>query len=249
MNRALDMGGNEIINLGNPDKPNDAVSRRFVFKKVQSVIHDYNLEDIKSIKQTLEAEVKNIEELTKDFKNNSLLINQLQDKIEKEMKPMVDSIKEFQEKSDLTDTNIKEVFRRNFEILYNQVQELKDSMIKHEELKDKIIEAEKKLQNMHQFEIRAEINKLNTEMVKRNHDLLDTFSNKFAEYKSELEKAASQRGDDHDTALDDFKEEIRNWVPLRLHCMPCDGVYCLPTDSYGYCNQTGDKTCIASRSV
>ena len=35
MNKPLDMGGNEIINLGNPDKPNDAVSRRFVFKKIQ----------------------------------------------------------------------------------------------------------------------------------------------------------------------------------------------------------------------
>ncbi|XP_053377001.1 uncharacterized protein LOC123545278 [Mercenaria mercenaria] len=225
MNRALDMGGNEIINLGNPDKPNDAVSRRFMFKKVQSVIDDYNLEDIKSIKQTLEVEVKNIEELTKDFKKNSLLINQLQGKIEEEMKAMVDSIKELEEKSDLTDDNIKEVFRVNLNILFTQVQELKDSMIKHEELKDKIIEAEKKLQNMYQLEIRTEINKLNTEMAKGNQDLLDTFSNKFAEYKSELEKAASQRGDDHDTALDnlkkeinskidDFKKQIRNWISI-----------------------------------
>ena len=45
MKRSLDMGGYEIINLGDPDKPNDAVPRRFVFKKIQSLVKDYGLQD------------------------------------------------------------------------------------------------------------------------------------------------------------------------------------------------------------
>lgn len=53
MNRALDMGGNEIINFRNPDKPHDAVLRRFIFKKIESVIEDCDLEGIKTIKELL----------------------------------------------------------------------------------------------------------------------------------------------------------------------------------------------------
>ena len=38
MNRALDMGGNEIIIVENPGKPQSVVPRRFFYRKIQSLI-------------------------------------------------------------------------------------------------------------------------------------------------------------------------------------------------------------------
>jgi hypothetical protein len=56
MNIPLNVSGNAIINLGDSNKPNDAVSRRFVFRKIQSVIGNYKLDDIKTIKDLLKTE-------------------------------------------------------------------------------------------------------------------------------------------------------------------------------------------------
>ena len=50
------MGGNEIINLRNPDKPQSAVPRIFFYRKIQSLIDDYNLSDIKDIKSMFDTE-------------------------------------------------------------------------------------------------------------------------------------------------------------------------------------------------
>ena len=58
MNRALDMGGNEIINVGNPDKPQSTVTRRFFYRKMQCLIEEYNLSDIKDIKSIFKTEKK-----------------------------------------------------------------------------------------------------------------------------------------------------------------------------------------------
>ena len=209
----LDMDGNQIINLGNPDNPNDAVSKRYVYRKIQNVIKDYDIEDIKNIKQTLETEKDNFEQLTKDIKANEKIIIELQGKIEKEMEIISKAMKDLTEESGETDDQIKEVIRVNFNLIGNQIKELKDNMIKHEELKEKINEAEKKLQNMYQLEIKTEIRKLNDDTDKRNLDLLNNFISKFAEFKDELrrqiheakgdlEKTASERGDEHDSVLE-----------------------------------------------
>ena len=58
MNRALHLRGNEIINIRNPDKPQSAVPRRSFYRKIQSLIEDYNLFDIKIMKYMLETDYK-----------------------------------------------------------------------------------------------------------------------------------------------------------------------------------------------
>ena len=138
------MGGNEIINLGNPNKPNDAVSRRFVYRKIQDIIGDYKLDDIESIKQTLKTENENIKQLTKDIASNGRKIIELHNKIENEFETITNTMAAL----DKTDDEIKEVLKLNINIIANQIRELKDSMIKHEQLKNQLNETEKKLKKL-----------------------------------------------------------------------------------------------------
>lgn len=60
MNKQLDMAGNVIINLGNPENPTDAVTKRYVYKKIQNLIEEYN---------------ERIDEYKKAFQNSTTLIN------------------------------------------------------------------------------------------------------------------------------------------------------------------------------
>ena len=221
MNRPLDMGGNEIINLGNPNKPNDAVSRRFVYRKIQDIIGDYKLDDIESIKQTLKTENENIKQLTKDIASNGRKIIELHNKIENEFETITNTMAAL----DKTDDEIKEALRLNINIIANQIRELKDSMIKHEELKNQLNETEKKLKNSYKLEINEKIDALKMENDETNNRLLDAlkmendennnkllnaFLSRFAEYKSELEKTASERGDKHDTSVEILKEKVES---------------------------------------
>ena len=42
----IDMGNNKITNLGNPRSANDAVSKRFLYKRIQKLTNDYSLESV-----------------------------------------------------------------------------------------------------------------------------------------------------------------------------------------------------------
>ena len=43
------MGNNKITNLGNPGSANDAVSKRFLYKRIQKLTNDYSLESVSGI--------------------------------------------------------------------------------------------------------------------------------------------------------------------------------------------------------
>ena len=40
------MGNKKVTNLGNPGSANDAVSKRFLYKRIQKLTNDYSLESI-----------------------------------------------------------------------------------------------------------------------------------------------------------------------------------------------------------
>jgi chromosome segregation ATPase len=226
MNRPLDMGGNSIINVGDIDKPNDAVSKRYVYLRMQDIIKDYNLEDIQSIKDTLKNTVSQIAELTKDLQNNEKAIIDLQDKIKKEIELLGQTLSRLSEE-EAKDDEILAAFKTSMATLQEQMTELHSSMVKHEELKEKVEQTVRRLQNAYQIEIRAEINKLNAENKQRNDDLLNNFLEKFAEYKAELEKSASQRGDGHDQTIDSLRKQIDDIIKENIQRQCWQLVTCL----------------------
>ena len=42
----IDMGNNKITNIGNPGSANYAVSKRFLYKRIQKLTNDYSLESV-----------------------------------------------------------------------------------------------------------------------------------------------------------------------------------------------------------
>jgi adenylosuccinate synthase len=182
INIPLDTSGNAIINLGDSNKPNDAVSRRFVFRKIKSVIGNYKLDDIKTIKDLLKTEKSDIDQLTESIKNNEESIITLHGKLQKEMAILSESLGN-------TDDEIKVTLRTNIVLIGERINEIKNSMIKHNQLKNKLAEAEKKLHNMYQLEIKDEIKTLKDDST----ELFNTFSEKFDDFKAQLEQSASQR--------------------------------------------------------
>ena len=42
----IDMGNNKITNLGNPETSTDAVSKGFLYKRIQKLTNDYSLESV-----------------------------------------------------------------------------------------------------------------------------------------------------------------------------------------------------------
>ena len=76
----IDMGNNKITNLGNPGSPNDAVSKRFLYKRIQKLTNDYSFEsvsgninsiknDFAELQQSLLTNRKYIEEKSMSLQN------------------------------------------------------------------------------------------------------------------------------------------------------------------------------------
>ena len=57
----VDMGNNKITNLGNPESPNDAVSKRFLYKRIQKLTTDYNLESISGKIDSIKNEIAELQ--------------------------------------------------------------------------------------------------------------------------------------------------------------------------------------------
>ena len=51
------MGNNKIIFLGNPGSANDAVSKRFLYKRIQKLTNDYSLESVSGNINSIKNEI------------------------------------------------------------------------------------------------------------------------------------------------------------------------------------------------
>ena len=199
MTRPLDMGGSGIINLGNPEKPYDAAPRRFVFRKIQSLINDYSLDILKAPEV-----VASVRGLPKTIKDRSAEIAQLKTKITtaeenliKMQKNIVKGIKDFKKVIGLlldkstSEEDIKKALGDNTTWIVQQTEKIKERFVEHQELKKELDAAEKKLQAAYQVEIQAKVTEFNNSLTKVKNDL----ATKIEEYKSNIEKAATERGD------------------------------------------------------
>ena len=74
------MGNNKITNLGNPGSANDAVSKRFPYKRIEKLTDDYSLErfsrninsiknEIAELQQSLLSNRKSIQEKSMSLQN------------------------------------------------------------------------------------------------------------------------------------------------------------------------------------
>ena len=56
------MGNNKITNLGNSGSHNDAVSRRFLYKRIQKLTNDYSLESVSGNINSIKNEIAELQQ-------------------------------------------------------------------------------------------------------------------------------------------------------------------------------------------
>ena len=56
------MGNDKITNLGNPGSASDAVSRRFLYKRIQKLINDYSLESVSGNINSINNEIAELQQ-------------------------------------------------------------------------------------------------------------------------------------------------------------------------------------------
>ena len=80
----IDMGNNKITNLGNPGSANDAVSKSFLYKRIQKFTTDYNLENVSGNINSIKNEIAELQQsLLSNRKSNQEKSMSLQNEIAK----------------------------------------------------------------------------------------------------------------------------------------------------------------------
>ena len=83
------MGNNKITNLGNPRNANDAVSKWFLYKRIQKLTNDYSL---KSVSGNINSIKNEIAELQLSLLNNRKSIQEKSISLQNEIAKMSEAL-------------------------------------------------------------------------------------------------------------------------------------------------------------
>ena len=69
------MGNNKITNLGNPGSANDAVSKRFLYKRIHKLTTDYNLESVSDNIDSIKNEIAEMQQSLLSNRKSKMISN------------------------------------------------------------------------------------------------------------------------------------------------------------------------------
>ena len=124
----IDMGNNKITNLGNPETSTDAVSIRFLYKRIQKLTNDYSLESVSGKIDSIKTEIA---ELQKGLLSNRKSIQEKSISLQNEIVKMSEALS-----SDVS-TAENEIMKKLRKDIREGVSSIKDNLAKlNEELID-----------------------------------------------------------------------------------------------------------------
>ena len=85
----IDMGNNKITNLGKPGSPSDAVSKSFLYKRIQKLTNDYSLESVSGKIDSIKTEIA---ELQKGLLSNRKSIQEKSMSLQNEIAKMSEAL-------------------------------------------------------------------------------------------------------------------------------------------------------------
>ena len=130
------MGNNEITNLGNPGSPNDAVSKTFLYKRIQKLTTDYNLESVSGNINSIKNEIA---ELQQSLLSNRMSIQENSMSLQNEIAKMSEALS-----LDLstTENEIMKKLRKDIRVGVSSIKDnlakLNDELIDNDELQEKL---------------------------------------------------------------------------------------------------------------
>ena len=103
------MGNNKITNLGNPGCANDEVSKSFLYKRIQKLTTDYNLESVSGNINSIKNEIV---ELQQSLLSNRKSIQEKSMSLQNEIAKMSEAL------SLNVSTTENETMKKNFEKIF-----------------------------------------------------------------------------------------------------------------------------------
>ena len=132
----VDMGNNKITNLGNHESPNDAVSKRFPYKRIQKLTTDYSLESVSGKIDSIKNEIA---ELQKGLLSNRKSIQEKSMSLQNEIAKMSEALS-----LDVStaENEIMKKLRKNIQEGVNSIKanlaKLTEELIDNDELQEKL---------------------------------------------------------------------------------------------------------------
>ena len=132
----IDMGKNKITNLGNHGSANDAVSKRFLHKRIQKLTNDYSPEtvsgninsiknEIAELRQSLLSNRKSIQEKSMSLQNE---IAKMSEALSLNVSPAEDGIIK----------KLRKVIREGVSSIKDNLAKLNEELIDNDELQEKL---------------------------------------------------------------------------------------------------------------
>ena len=122
------MGNNKITNLGNPGSANDAVSKGFLYKRIQKLTNDYSLESVSGNNNSIKNEIA---ELRQSLLSNRKPIQEKSMSLQNEIAKMSEAL------SLDVSTGENEIMKKLRKNIREGVSSIKDNLAKlNEELID-----------------------------------------------------------------------------------------------------------------
>ena len=182
-----DMGNNKITNLGNPGSPNDAVSKRFLYKQIQKLTTDYNLE---SVSDNINSIKNKIAELQQSLLSNRKSIQEKSMSLQNEIAKMSEALSL---DVSTTENEIMKKLRKDIRV---GVSSIKDNLAK---LNDELIDNN---------ELQEKLDGLTNQF----HVMYDDFKQKMNEIKHETEEGIANM----QTALETTVNEVKTNTAERI---------------------------------
>ena len=132
----IDIGNNKIKHLGNPDSPNDAVSKMFLYKRIQKPTTDYNLESASGNINSIKNEIA---ELQQSLLSNRKFIQEKSTSLQNEIAKMSEALS-----LDLRTTEneiiktLRKYIREEVSSIKDNLAKLNDGLIDNDELQEKL---------------------------------------------------------------------------------------------------------------
>ena len=132
----IDIGNNKITNLGNPGSANDAVSKRFLYKRIQKLTNDCSLESISGKIDSINNEIA---ELQKGLLSNRKSIQEKSIYLQNEIGKMSEALSL---NVSTTENEIMKKLRKDIRAGVSSIKDylakLNEELIDNDELKEKL---------------------------------------------------------------------------------------------------------------
>ncbi|MCU7951770.1 MAG: hypothetical protein KZQ69_17505, partial [gamma proteobacterium symbiont of Bathyaustriella thionipta] len=126
----INMNDNKITNIKDPTRPQDAVSKRFLFKRITKLQNDFNLDGISG---NIQAIRDNITQLQESLMENRKTIQEQSMALQNEIKDMSEALTaDISESESGVLTKLRKAFKQGIRSIGDRIKNIEDKLIEQD---------------------------------------------------------------------------------------------------------------------